>query len=71
MRRTGKDCKHIRAVKEFAAGTVKAFDDITGFVKEQVFVDLADIVKKFGEEPVNKLIQHGELKEEHDKVRLL
>jgi len=72
MRRQGGECKHIIAVKEFVTkSSSDDFDEIIDFVKENVFVESVELIDKFGEDKVNELISHGELIEEHGKIRLL
>jgi len=63
------ECKHITAVRDHVG--VPGYDDIIGFVEEQVFVDSIELIEKFGEDAVDRLISEGELVEDGGKVRLL
>jgi hypothetical protein len=72
LKRQGADCKHLQAVKaRLTKGTATDFDAIISYVKDSVFVDSMELIEKFGEEAVNTLIEHGELIEEHGKIRLM
>jgi hypothetical protein len=72
LRKFGGECKHIKAVKELVTkGNADKFDEIKSYVTEHVFVDSIEIIEKFGEDIVNEMIAHGELIEEHGKIRLL
>jgi len=71
VRKAGGDCKHIAAAKECCAGSAEDFDDIITYVKDNVFVDSIELIEKYGEDKVEKLISMGELIEEEGKIRLL
>ncbi len=72
LRRTGGDCKHIKAVKGLvSSGDASDFDEIISFVKDNVFVDSIELIEKFSEKKISDLIQNGELIEEHGKIRFL
>ncbi len=72
LRRTGGDCKHIKAVKALvSSGDASDFDEIISFVKENVFIDSVELIERFGEDKINELVGNGELIEEHGKIRLL
>jgi hypothetical protein len=72
MKHIGKDCKHLKAVKESVSNsTPDEYDEIVNLVKNNVFVDTIELFDKFGEDRINDLIKNGELIEEHGKIRLL
>ena len=71
VRRTGGDCKHIKAVKESLSGCAEEYDKIIGYIKENVFVDTAELIERFGLDNVDSLLSNGELIEESGKICLL
>lgn len=72
LRKTGGDCKHLQAVKAHVTGSgADKFDDIIGYVKDNVFVDSVELIEMFGEENVRRLIDMGELLESKGNISLL
>ena len=70
-------CKHIKQAKEFAAAELQPSDndknlgeEVIKYVKEKEKVDSIELIEKFGEEKVEKLIQNSELIEEKGKIKI-
>jgi predicted nucleic acid-binding Zn finger protein len=40
-------CKHLLAVKAYAAGSAEQYDEIIAFLKEHVFIDMKELCVKY------------------------
>ena len=65
-------CKHINAVREHIEKKQQpTTDKILKYVKEHEQVDSVELIEKFSEEDVNRLIQQGELIEDKGIIKIL
>ncbi len=70
--RKGGVCKHVQAVREFAATLNQdIYTEIIAFVQDKKVVDSIELIERFGETAVNELLREGQLIEEKGKIRLL
>jgi predicted nucleic acid-binding Zn finger protein len=69
------ECKHIKAVKEkYSKKEIKITKkdrDILDYIKKKGAVDSMELINKFGDKSIDKLIKQGELLEQHGKIRVL
>jgi len=78
LRRKGV-CKHIQAVREHIEKTQqktlqkteKKLGSITEYISEKGQVDSIELIDKFGEETVDRMIKNGELIEHNGKITIL
>ncbi|MBU2561526.1 MAG: SWIM zinc finger family protein [Nanoarchaeota archaeon] len=73
-------CKHIKAVREYIEKTQqktltkeqKKADDVLAFIESNGGeADAIELIEKFGEERVDKLIHSGEIIERAGKIKIL
>ncbi len=65
-------CKHITAVREHIGKEHQPqTDKVLKYVKEQGEVDSVELIEKFSEEDINRLIQQGELIENKGIIKIL
>jgi predicted nucleic acid-binding Zn finger protein len=79
MKRKGV-CKHIKAVREYVAQTQqktlqkeqKKTDEVVAFIEEKGGeVDALELIDRFGDEKVDRLLQLGEIIEKQGKIKIL
>ncbi len=72
-------CKHIKAVRELIESKKqktlkkegKTAETILEFIEKKGEVDSIELINKFGDEEIDRLIKGGELMEERGKIKLL
>ncbi|MGM5482203.1 MAG: SWIM zinc finger family protein [Nanobdellota archaeon] len=72
LKRTGEECKHLKAVKDLIKCHAKDdFEKAVDFVKKQESVDYSEFVELFSEGILYELIENGNLIKKNGEVRLL
>ncbi|MBU0979688.1 MAG: hypothetical protein KJ709_02695 [Nanoarchaeota archaeon] len=69
LKKTGGECKHIKAAREFiAAKRSPKNNKILDFIREQGEVDVITLIDRFDEATVNELIRKGDIMERNGKI---